>query len=91
MMMRRKDHRRSTEWEGGFKRSAVKEKHARRRCIKRNWTYVDYIGTKGMITVEGRWIFSRKEEYKHTHTERERERESDMAKRRKYGVVVWKK
>ena len=91
MMMRRKDHRRSTEWEGGFKRSAVKEKHARRRCIKRNWTYVDYIGTKGMITVEGRWIFSRKEEYKHTHTQRERERESDMAKRRKYGVVVWKK
>ena len=43
-----------------------------------------------MITVEGRWIFSRKEEYKHTHIERERGREGDMAKR-KYGVVVWKK
>ena len=78
MMMTREDHRRSTEWEGGFKRSAVKEKHARRRCMKCKWTYVDYIGTKGMMRVDRRWISFRKAVKINT----KRRREGDIAKRK---------
>ena len=57
MMMTRKDHRRSTEWEGGFKRSAGKETHAWRRSMKGKCNGL-YMGTKCMMmmAVNRRWI-----------------------------------
>ena len=84
--MTKKDHRRSTEWEGDSTVvQLVKGTHEWRRSMKGKCNGL-YMGTKCMMmAVNRRWIVFFLRKNKSTL------KEGDMPKRRKYDVAVWKK